>query len=146
MANVLLSGPAGSGKSQEARRLAAVASQRGELTAIADFQAVYVAISGDVRDPVTGLYPARNEALLPLVEFTRQSIITGAVGRQVSVITTNSDGSHARREFLLSKLGPGAKELVVDPGFEVVSMRLADVNGELSGECSRAIQRWYSRK
>ena len=29
----------------------------------ADFQALFVAVSGDVRDPVTGKYPLRNDAL-----------------------------------------------------------------------------------
>ena len=143
MPSILLSGPAGAGKSQVARDLL---RESNEPMVLADFTAIAVALLGLERGR-GGLYPARPDWILPLAEYVRLSVLTGARGRELSVITTNSDGSPTRRAFLLSKLGPGAKELVVDPGFEAVSMRLADpVTGELSGECSRAIQRWYSRK
>ena len=46
MAGVLLSGPAGAAKSALARRLL---RESPELAAIADFQSVYAAISGDIR-------------------------------------------------------------------------------------------------
>ena len=72
--------------------------------------------------------------------------MTGAVARDVDVIATNSDGDPDRRRFLLSELGPGATERIVDPGREVVAARLADPStGELSGECEAAIGRWYER-
>ena len=142
MASVLLSGPAGAGKSALARRLFV---EHGGLVVIADFQSLYAALTGDVRGP-DGRYPLRDDRLLPLVEYTRRAVVTGAVNREVDVVATNSDGASERRKFLLQQLGPGATERIVDPGRDVVSARLADAaTGELSPECDGAISRWYSR-
>ena len=55
-----------------------------------------------------GRYPLRNERLLPLTEYVRRAIITGATDRDITVIATNSDGDPARRAFLLGQLGEGA--------------------------------------
>ena len=143
VANILLSGPAGAAKSAMARRLLV---EHGGLVVIADFQALYAALTGDVRGP-DGRYPVRDDRLLPLVEYTRRAVVTGAVNREVDVIATNSDGSDARRAFLLAQLGAGAVERVVDPGRAVVAARLADAaTGELSSECEGAISRWYGRR
>ena len=140
MPSVLLSGPAGAAKSALARRLLL---ENGELATIADFQAVYAALSGDVRGP-DGRYPLRDDRLLPLTEYVRRAIITGAVARDIEVIATNSDGDPVRRAFLLGQLGTGAIERIVDPGRAVVSARLSDPEtGELSEECGSAIGRWY---
>ena len=142
MPNLLLSGPAGAGKSQLALTLR---DEREGLTVIADFQALYAAIAGAVRGE-DGRYPARIEALLPLTEYVRRTVITAALQRDLDVIATNSEGSRERRAFLLEQLGPGATERVVDPGREVVEARLADpVTGELSAPCRQAIGRWYER-
>ena len=143
MASVLLSGPAGAAKSALARRLLAEST---ELAAIADFQLVYRALT-DVERGRDGRYPLRNEGLLPLTEYVRRSIITGAVNRDISVIATNSDGDPERRAFLLRQLGAGAVERIVDPGRNIVEARLSDPEtGVLSSECDSAIGRWYSRK
>ena len=142
MASVLLSGPAGAAKSALARRLF---EERTGLVVIADFQALYAALTGDVRGP-DGRFPVRDDRLLPLVEYTRRAVVTGAVNREVDVIATNSDGNPERRKFLLEQLGAGATERIVDPGRAVVAARLADAEtGELSSECDGAISRWYSR-
>ena len=142
MASILLSGPAGAAKSALARRLLAESS---DLAAIADFQAVYAAITGDIRGP-DGRYPLRDDRLLPLTEYIRRTIITGAISRDISVVATNSDGDTARRQFLVQQLGPGATERIVDPGRAIVAARLSDPEtGELSGECDSAIGRWYGR-
>ena len=62
------------------------------------------------------------------------------------MIATNSDGDLARRAQLLSQLGPGATERIVDPGRDVVAARLSDPEtGELSEACDSAIGRWYGR-
>ena len=135
--------PAGAAKSALARRLLAESS---ELAAIADFQAIYAALTGVLRGP-DGRYPLRDDRLLPLVEYVRRAVITGAINRDIHVIATNSDGDAARRAFLLDQLGPGATERIVDPGRAIVAARLSDPEtGELSSECDSAIGRWYSRK
>ena len=143
VANILLSGPAGAGKSAMARRLLV---EHGRLVVICDFQSLYAALTGDVRGP-DGRYPLRDDRLLPLVEYTRRAVVTGAVNREVGVIQTNSDGASERRKFLLEQLGAGATERIVDPGRAVVSARLADAEtGILSDECDGAINRWYGRR
>ena len=143
MPSVLLSGPAGAAKSALARRLLA---ESAELAAIADFQAVFAALTGDLRGP-DGRFPLRDERLLPLTEYVRRAIITGSLARDIAVIATNSDGDPARRAFLLEQLGPGAAERIVDPGRETVAARLADPEtGKLSAECGAAIDRWYRRR
>ena len=141
MAGILLSGPAGAGKSAEARRLWL---EYPGTAALADFQSVYAALTGDTRGP-DGRYPLRNPALLPLVEYTRRAIITGAVNREIFVIATNSDGNPARRKELLGYLGAGAKEKIIDPGIDIVTENLSDDEGILSDECDGAINRWYGR-
>lgn len=142
MAGILLSGPAGAAKSALARRLL---RESPELAAIADFQAVYAALSGDLRGP-DGRYPLRDERLLPLTEYVRRAIITGALARDIRIIATNSDGDPDRRRFLLDQLGEDSTERIVDPGRTVVAARLSDPEtGELSEACDAAIGRWYGR-
>ena len=142
MAGILLSGPAGANKSALARRLLA---ENPGLAAVADFQSVYVALTQAVRD-ANGRYPLREDRLLPLVEYVRRAIITGAVARDIDVIATNSDGDPVRRKFLLDQLGPGATERVIDPGEDIVKARLSDPEtGLLEPECQGAITRWYGR-
>lgn len=143
MASILLSGPAGAAKSALARQLF---EERTGLVVISDFQAIYAALTGDTRGP-DGRYPLRDEQLLPLTEYTRRAVITGAMERDIDVIATNSDGDPQRRAFLLSQLGEGASERVVDPGEDVIKARLSDpLTGELSEECQSAANRWYARR
>ena len=142
MASILISGPAGASKSALARKLLAELP----LAIAADFQSIYAALALVERDP-DGRFPPRDPRLLPIVEYVRRAILTGAVSREIDVIATNSDGDPARRKFLLGSLGAGATERIVDPGIEVVSARLADpVSGELSEDCAAAIGRWFGRK
>ena len=112
MPNVLISGPAGGGKSQTARDLLREAT---EPTVQADFQSIVVALLALVRLP-DGRYPVRPDFVLPLAEYVRQAVITGATQRGLSVVATNSDGDPARRRALLDRLGPGATERIVDLG------------------------------
>ena len=142
----LLSGPAGAGKTQEAKRLLEAST---EPTVAADFQSLLSALTLLERDPVSGRYPQRRESqaswLLPLTEFLRMSIIGAAQARGIDVITTNSDGSPERRALLLSRLGAGAVERVIDPGLNIVTERLS-VDGLLDPDCRAAIDRWYGRR
>ena len=142
MANTLISGPAGAGKSQRAR---AEKESRDDLTIIADFQSIYVALSGDQRD-ANGRYPLRDERLLPITEYVRRAAITGARERGIGIVATNSDGSPERRRFLLQQLGDDSEEIIEDPGEDVVKRRLRSKRtGKLSRSCGAAIGRWYGR-
>ena len=144
MPNILLSGPAGAGKTQEARRLLEAST---EPTVAADFQSILAALTLLERQS-DGRYPQRRESqaswLLPLTEYLRQAVIGAAQERGVDVVATNSDGSPERRALLLSRLGPGAVEQVIDPGLNIVTQRLS-VDGTLSDQCREAIQRWHGR-
>ena len=143
MAGILISGPAGAGKSAIAREV--LAARTGPAV-VADFQSLVVAML-QLQRGVDGRYPVRPTWILPLAEYVRRAVITGAVNRDIPVIATNSDGSSERRKYLLGQLGPGATERIVDPGRDVVAARLADAaTEELSDECDAAIGRWYGRR
>ena len=145
MPNRLLSGPAGAGKTQEARRLLELSTAP---LVVADFQSILAALLLLERGQ-DGRYPPRNPSetwALPLAEYTRQAIITGAAAMEIELITTTSDGAAARRNTLLSRLGPGATETIIDPGIDVVTGRLAGPDGELSEQCQEAVGRWYGRR
>ena len=120
--------------------------QLGGDAVIIDFQAILASLLL-LRRNADGRYPERqpNQSyLLPLAEALRLFAIQFADDSEVDVIVTNSDGSPARRNFLLGRIGAGAVEQVIDPGRDVVAARLA-VDGALSPQCTEAINRWYGR-
>ena len=144
MASVLYSGPAAGGKTQAARRLLAAATVP---TVMIDFQSLYASVLGIERDPETGRFPPRRPQdayALPLAEYARQAIITGAIAQELEIVLTNSDGDSDRRNYLLGRLPATASEVIIDPGIQVVEQRLS-VDGTLDPDCRRAIQRWYGR-
>ena len=148
MPSILISGPAGAGKSQEAKRLRDAAAGP---TVVADFQSVVVALLQQERGP-DGKYPLRPDWVLPLAEYVRRAIVTGARAREIDVILTNSDGDPERRRFLRGILGPDPNaptaptgEIIVDPGEEAIARRLAGKSGRLSRACKQASDRWYRR-
>ena len=141
MPSILISGPAGAGKSALARRERARLRKLGPVV-VADFQAIHAAITLAERGE-DGLFPIRDEDLLAITESTRQRLILQARDRGITVIATNSDGNPRRRRYLLELLGPDAVEKVIDPGRDVVSKRLARLDGTLSEECEKALSRWY---
>ena len=139
--NLLISGPAGAGKSQVA---ADALRERSGPWVLADFTALWAALLGLERNE-DGVYPTRvSGPLLPLVEHMRREVIQESVRRDIGVIATNSDGTPQRRQALLKMLGPGSTEWVMDPGRVEVSKRLASHNGGiLTDDCQSAIGRWY---
>ena len=142
MAGILLSGPAGAGKSQQARD----ELDSRAVAVVVDFQTIYAGLL-QLRRREDGRYPEREDRhahVLPLAEYTRRAMITGARQREIDVIATNSDGSPERRAQLLELLGTGASERVIDPGRAVVVSRLSE-DGVLSEQCEQAIGRWYGR-
>ena len=145
MASVLISGPAGGGKSAATR---AILAESTVPTVMVDFQTLYAGLLGIERNPETGRFPPRRPQdafALPAAEYLRQAAITGALAQELDILLTNSDGDSDRRNFLLGRLGPTATERIIDPGFDVVVERLT-VDGTLDPDCLRAIQRWYTRK
>ncbi len=143
MPGTLLSGPAGGGKTQEARRLLRAANAPA---VVLDFQAILSALLLLERD-ANGRYPPRlasDQHALPVAEYLRQAGMTATEDQEVDAIVTNSDGNADRRAFLLGRLGPGAVEHVIDPGVDVVVRRLSGPEG-LTDQCGEAIGRWYSR-
>ena len=144
-AGILISGPAGAGKTDLAAQL------RRDLpdAVIADFQQLYAALLGLIRLP-SGHYPERlatDDYALALAELMRHTIIRQAREQELTPITTNSDGSPDRRAFLLNLLGPGSTERVVDPGIKVITETLASrsLDGEISKQCMEARDRWYGK-
>ena len=141
--SILISGPAGTGKTQEALK------RLGHNKILADFTAQFNAIRGVRRDPSSGRFPVRGQAesgFLPLTEQMRREVIRRGRRHGFSVITTNSNGDPAFRRRLLELLGPGAREIILDPGREEVVERLKDkATGILDPECEKAANRWYSR-
>ena len=113
----------------------------------ADFQTLLAALTLLERQR-DGRYPPRRDSqaswLLPLTEYLRMAVIGAAQDRGVDVVSTNSDGSPERRALLLSRLGRGAVERVIDPGIDIVTERLS-VNGTLSEPCRSAINRYYGK-
>ena len=101
---LLVSGPAGAAKSQA---VAAFLADVGAPVAVVDFTALYVALSGDARDPETGRYPLRQAALLPLAEYVRRTAISRAVAHELPIVATNASGDPERRASLLAHLATG---------------------------------------
>ena len=139
--NVLLTGPAGSGKSAAARELL----RTGKVDVVADFQSILSALLLLERDPETGRYPPRDRAaekLIPLAAAIKSAVVREARARELTVVETNSNGSPAQRQRLLAELA--GVERIIDPGLQVVQQRLADpVTGQLSSQCREAIARYY---
>ena len=143
MANLLISGVAGAGKSEAARQELAAS---GEPGVILEIQELYASLLGLRRDPVTQRYPERDERdahALRLAEYLRRVGITAAVERGIRVITTNSDSDAARRRFLLGELGSGATERIVTVDYDVAISRLQGPDGATSEQCRSAVERWH---
>ena len=142
----LLRGPAGAGKSQRARELL-----RDNPDAIlADTSATWVMLSGIERDPVTGLYPVREDGdpRLGVARYIRRTIANRALELGLDVVATISDSDQAVTARWRDVAAARSAEFVtetLDPGIAAIRARLGDGSGddELSPECERALSRWY---
>ena len=138
----VIAGPPGGGKSQ------AIEQERLPGDVVIDFTALYVALTGVQRDPVTGRYPERidGDPRLPLVSALRDRAIEEAAARELDGFVTTSDSrpeSLDRFARLAASTGVGAAAIrVIDPGEDVVRARLSDpVTGNLSSGCESALSR-----
>ncbi len=143
MPGILISGPAGAGKSQYARQ---VRAETPGPAVLIEFQEIYAMLLGLQRLD-NGRYPPRSESdafAMPMTEYLRRAAISAATARDITPIVSNSDGSQERRAALLGFMGPGSRETVIDPGVQVVTERLS-VEGYLDPDCRTALDRWYGR-
>ena len=143
MPGILISGPAGAGKSQFARQ---VRAETPGPAVVIEFQEIYAMLLGLQRMD-NGRYPPRLESdafAMPMTEYLRRTAISAATARDITPIVSNSDGDPARRAALLGFMGPGSTEAVIDPGLAVVTERLS-VEGYLDPQCRDAINRWYGK-
>ena len=141
---IRLSGPAGAGKSQRARRML----RAGDADLLVDFTAIWAALGGHERD-AEGKYPVRadDDPLLPLVHAARALVTAEALRRGFRVLRTSSSSTDADRDRARAKrYGAEYREITVDPGESVIRARLSDPEtGRLSAACSSAMGRWYRR-
>ena len=138
--NLLISGPAGAGKTQLAHDMA-----DDDAAVVIEFQEIYAGLLGIERNPETGRYPERQPGdvwALREAETRRMAAIDAAVAGGYPAITTNSNGNPERRRMLLNRLGTEAVEEVLDPGEDEVVRRLSG-RGGLSRQCRNAVDRWY---
>ena len=139
---ILLQGPAGSGKSALAAQMLAA----GEVGIYGDVTALWAAISGAVRDPLTGRYPVRDpdDIALEAARYIQRVLIRFGLEHGADVVVTTSQrGQENSWRAWADRAGAAFEVRTVDPGRDVVAARLADDDGSLSAECEQAIGRWY---
>ena len=103
MEAILVSGPAGGGKSQYAQRL--LDDNPGAV--LSDFQAIYVSLTGVTRG-IDGTFPLRIRSLLPIVQRVKQQVISDALEDQVALlIATNSSRDEMVRKRILMHMHAG---------------------------------------
>ena len=144
--SVIISGPAGAGKTERARDLIAELRAEGLEPIAADFQSLYAALLL-VNRQEDGRFPERADDaayILGMVEYIRSTIARRALADDMPVVATISerpDGSRYRA--LAALLGGAAREETIDPGVDVIVRRLGERNGTVSSQCMEAISRWY---
>ena len=141
----LVQGPAGGGKTAVVRDMISA----GEASVVVDITALWVALAGVVRG-LDGRFPLRldSDPALHVARQLRVIAVEAALARGASVAVTSSSPEVERWERVAAR-GPDSRLFVrtVDPGETVVSARLADpATGQLSGDCAKAIARWYTRR
>ena len=138
---LLIEGPAGGGKSGEARR----AVREGAVDVIADYTALWAAMLG-IRRLGDGTYPIREpgEAVSSgFIFYMQRAVARSALRSGLRVaVTTDRPGTAPDWAGIARDHRAGFEVRTVDPGRAVVERRLAR-GGKLSPECSLRIQAWY---
>ena len=139
MAIDIVRGPAGAGKSQY------VASRLGTAAVWIDFTRLFVALTGQERDPETGRFPVRHsgDGRIALTQAVKEYALREASRRGFSGFVTVSDSRSAVVRELQASGADGEVHTIVLPR-GVLRSRLSDpVTGELSAECENALARWF---
>ena len=118
MALVIVRGPAGGGKSQYVER------ERRPGEVLADFTAIYAAMSGATRGP-DGKYPIRtdDDPLIPLAAWVKAAIVRQAAARQLNGYVTTSSGAPGEIERLRELGASDAEPVTLDPGEATIRAR-----------------------
>ena len=94
-----------------------------------------------------GRYPERLDDqayALAMVEYLRTTMIRRALDDDRPVVATISEPADGPRHTALGALfGGQAKQEVLDPGLDIIVERLAGPDGQLSQQCTDAVERWY---
>ena len=144
--SVIISGPAGAGKTERAKELIAELQAQGLKPIAADFQSLYAAL-GLISRQEDGRYPQREENaayILGMAEYLRSTIVRRALADDMPVVATISQRSDgARYQALAALIGGQAREEIIDPGVDEIVRRLGESNGTISSQCFDAMNRWY---
>ena len=143
--SVIISGPAGAGKTERAREIIAELRAEGLEPIAADFQSLYAALllvnRGD-----DGRFPERADDaayILGMVEYIRSTIARRALADDMPVVATISERSDGTRyKALAALLGGAAREETIDPGVDEIVGRFME-NNQIPSQCREAIGRWY---
>lgn len=138
---IRIAGPVAGGKSQVAQEMISA----GEADLIADTSSVWAAIGAKVRGP-DGRYPVRDDddLLLPLALYLKITVARQGLERDLRVVKTSSTPTDLPRDrALASEFGASFREIVVDPGEDVVRDRLRGEDGDVSEACEQALGHWY---
>ena len=142
---MIISGPAGAGKTERARELIAELQAQGMQPIAADFQSLYAA-SLLISRGEDGRYPERTDDaayILRTVEYLRSTIARRALAEDMPVVATISERSDGTRyKALAALLGGVAREETIDPGVDEIVRRFIS-NNEIPSQCVDAINRWY---
>ena len=143
--SVIISGPAGAGKTERAREIIAELRAAGLEPIAADFQSIYAALLLVSRGD-DGRYPERDDNaayILGMVEYIRSTIARRALADDMPIVATISERSDgAKYKALAALLGGQVREETIDPGVDEIVGRFF-TNGEIPSQCREAIGRWY---
>ena len=143
--SVIISGPAGAGKTERAREIIAELRAEGLEPIAADFQSIYAALLLVTRGD-DGRFPERADDaayILGMVEYIRSTIARRALADDMPVVATISERSDgARYKALAALLGGAAREETIDPGVDEIIGRFME-NNQIPSQCREAIGRWY---